>query len=135
MSLRRQLGMIAASLAAMLRTRLELFGLELAEVRGRLFQAIGLAFAAAIFLTLALLVFSLLVAVWFWATEYRYLALGLLALFYAVLGVWLLLSARRQLDAISQPFAATIQELGRDADALGAAVSVHVPPAGGYRDE
>ena len=46
-----------------------------------------MAFAALLFLTLAVLVFTVSIAVAFWPTENRYLALGLLAGLYAVLGV------------------------------------------------
>src|SRR5690606_38731373 len=76
------------------------------------------AFAALLFVTLAVLVFTVMVAVAFWPTENRYMALGVLAAVYAVLGIGLLLALRRQLLFGPVPFAATIEELGRDADLL-----------------
>jgi len=67
---------------------------------------------------LAVLVFSVTIAVAFWPTENRYVALGLLAAIYAVIGIVLLWSMRRQLLFGPMPFAATVEELGRDAELL-----------------
>jgi len=117
MGLRDSLGGIASGLTGLLGTRLELFGLELAEEKSRLARAAVMALAAAVFLTLALLVFSLWIAALFWPTEYRYLALGVLALVYAVIGVVLLVRARDAMRSGS-PFAHTVEELRRDADML-----------------
>jgi len=64
------------------------------------------------------LVFTITVAVAFWPTEDRYLALGLLAAFYLVVGVALLLVVRHGLVYGPAPFAATLEELGRDAELL-----------------
>jgi len=77
-----------------------------------------MAFAALLFLTLAVLVFTVTVAVLFWPTEDRYLALGLLAAFYGIVGVALLLVVRHGLVYGAPPFAATLEELGRDAELL-----------------
>jgi len=46
-------------------------------------------FGALLFSTLAVLVFSLLLALYFWPTDYRYWALGVLVVLYAGLGVGL----------------------------------------------
>ena len=62
-----------------MRTRLELLALEAADEKARLLKLLGLAFAALLFLTLAVLVATITIAVAFWPTEDRYLALGLLA--------------------------------------------------------
>ena len=77
-----------------------------------------MAFAALLFLTLAVLVFTVTVAVLFWPTEDRYLALGLLAAFYGIVGIGLLLAVRHALVYGAPPFAATLEELGRDAELL-----------------
>ena len=77
-----------------------------------------MAFAALLFLTLAVLVFTVSIAVAFWPTENRYLALGLLAGLYAVLGVGLLVAVRQALLYGPPPFSATLEELGRDAELL-----------------
>ena len=97
-----------------LRTRLELLALEAADEKARLLKLLGMAFAALLFLTLAVLVFTVSIAVAFWPTENRYLALGLLAGLYAVLGV---AAGRGQAGAaLWPPFSATLEELGRDAE-------------------
>jgi len=118
MGLRRSVFGVAGSLVGLLRTRLELFALEAAEEKARLIKLLGMAFAALLFLTLAVLVFSVTIAVAFWPTEDRYLALGLLAALYAIIGLGLLLAVRRELVSGPVPFAATFEELGRDADLL-----------------
>ena len=118
MGLRRSVFGVAGSLVGLLRTRQELFALEAAEEKARLIKLLGMAFAALLFLTLAVLVFSVTIAVAFWPTEDRYLALGLLAALYAVIGLGLLLAVRRELVSGPVPFSATVEELGRDADLL-----------------
>ncbi|CAM4375300.1 phage holin family protein [Bordetella muralis] len=118
MGLRTSVSSVASSLVGMLRTRLELFSLEAAEEKTRLIKLLGSAFAALLFLTLAVLVFTVTIAVAFWPTENRYVALGLLAAVYALVGLVLLLSIRRQLLFGPMPFAATVEELGRDAELL-----------------
>ncbi|MVW79550.1 phage holin family protein [Bordetella sp. 02P26C-1] len=118
MGLRTSVSGVASSLIGLLRTRLELLALEAAEEKTRLVKVLGMAFAALLFVTLAVLVFTVMVAVAFWPTENRYMALGVLAAVYAVLGIGLLLALRRQLLFGPVPFAATIEELGRDADLL-----------------
>jgi uncharacterized membrane protein YqjE len=117
MSLRRSLGGLPASLLGLARTRLELFSLEAAEEKSRLIVLLGLAAAALLCLTLALLVFTAAVAVAFWPTEHRYLALACLGGLYAVIGLALLYKVRREL-ARPAPFAATLDVLERDVAAL-----------------
>jgi uncharacterized membrane protein YqjE len=118
MSLRHSVSGVAGSLIGLLSTRLELFALEAAEEKARLFKLLGMAFAALLFITLAMLVFSVTIAVAFWPTENRYMALGLLAAGYALIGIVLLWSVRRHLLFGPTPFAATVEELVRDADML-----------------
>ena len=118
MSLRTSVSGVASSLLELFRTRLELFSLEAAEEKARLIKLLGTAFAALLFVTLAVLVFTVTIAVAFWPTENRYVALGLLAAIYALIGIALFLSIRRQLLFGPTPFSATIEELGRDADLL-----------------
>mgnify|MGYP001145324371 FL=1 len=118
MGLRKSVFGVASSLVGLARTRLELLALEAASEKARLLKLLGMAFAALLFLTLAVLVFTITVAVAFWPTEDRYLALGLLAAFYLVVGVVLLLVVRHGLVYGPAPFAATLEELGRDAELL-----------------
>ena len=119
---------LAAQLAALAGTRLELFGLEAQDAGDRLLCRLAALLAAAIFLLLALLVATLALALMFWPTEYRFLALGLLALLYAVLGAglagWLVHRLKRDPD----PFSVTAEVLREDEAGLRAFVAdVPVP--------
>lgn len=119
MALRQSVAELADTFLSAVRTRLELFSLEASEQKSHLVKVLGLAFAALLFLTLALLVFSIAVALYFWPTEQRYLALGLLALLYGVLGVGFLYAVRHSLLHDPMPFSATLEELQRDAALFG----------------
>ena len=118
MSLSQSLGGLASSLLRLVRTRLELMALEAAEEKSRLIGLLGLAAAALLFLTLALLVFTAAIAVAFWPTEHRYLALACLGGLYAVIGLVLLYKVRRALADRPVPFAATLDVLERDVATL-----------------
>jgi len=115
MALRDSVADVAGTMLSIVRTRLELFSLEAQAQKMRLLQVLGMAFGALLFLTLALLVFSITVALYFWPTEHRYLALSLLALLYALVGLGLLWGVRRNLVDGPVPFSATLDELHRDA--------------------
>jgi uncharacterized membrane protein YqjE len=110
---------LAAHSAALLGTRLELLGLEAQDVRDRLLGRLALLLAAAVFLLLALLVATLTVALYFWPTEHRFLALWLLALGYAVVGAGLAATLLKRLRQDPAPFAATADVLRQDARAFG----------------
>ncbi|HBT31683.1 MAG TPA: hypothetical protein DEB15_02035 [Pusillimonas sp.] len=114
MALSQSVGQLASTLVSIVSTRLELFSIELAEQRLRLIRVMCLTVGAILCLVLALLVVSLLVALYFWPTEHRYLALGLLALVYLLVGLGLSWWARNELCASSVPFEATLDELKRD---------------------
>ncbi|MGB3289216.1 MAG: phage holin family protein [Burkholderiaceae bacterium] len=114
MALRQSVGDLACTLLSIVRTRLELFSLEASEQKANLIAILGMAFGALLFLTLAVLVFSITVALYFWPTDQRYMALGFLALLYAVLGLGLFWSVRRKLLFSPMPFSATVDELRRD---------------------
>src|SRR5690554_3709652 len=114
MALRQSAGQLASTLVSIVGTRLELFSIELAEQRVRLVKIMCLTVGAMLCLVLALLVVSLLVALYFWPTEYRYMALGLLALVYFLVGVGLAWWVRKELCANPVPFEATLDELQRD---------------------
>lgn len=114
MALAQSIGGLAGTLVSIVRTRIELFSLEASEQKGRLIKLICMVLGGVLFLALAVVALSLLVALYFWSTEYRYLALWLLVLFYVVLGLGLLLTVRRALISEPGPFAATLDELRRD---------------------
>lgn len=115
MTIRSSLAATAGDLVSLLRTRLEIFCAELSEEKSRAFVLIGMALAGMLFLTLALLVFSLWIAALFWPTEYRYWALGCLAGLYTLAGLFLLLGVRQRLRNDPPAFEVTVEELGRDA--------------------
>lgn len=100
-----------------LRTRIELFALELHEA--------GLLLARLVFMTVlaALLLFFGLVLAVVWITvalwdEHRVLALGLGTLVFVGGGIAAATAAARALAATGRAFAATLAEFDRDRDAL-----------------
>ncbi|MGB3835384.1 phage holin family protein [Castellaniella sp.] len=109
---------LAAQLAALLGTRLELLGLEAQDVRDRLLCRLAQLILAVFLLALAILVATLTVALYFWPTQHRYLALCLLALGYAVLGAVVLVCLLRRLKTDPPPFAVSAQVLQQDARAF-----------------
>jgi len=118
MALRQAVGGLAATLLSMFRTRAELFLLEAAEQRTNVLMILAMVFGGLLFLTLALLVFTVMVAVYFWPTEERYLALAVLAFIYFVIGVGFLLGMRNRVVNGPPPFAATLDELRRDIELM-----------------
>lgn len=114
MALRQDISELACTLVSLFRTRLELFSLEASAQKTQLVSLLIFTLGSVLFLTLAILVLSLTVALFFWPTEHRYLALGLLALIYAVMGVVMLLVVRSKLKSAAMPFTATLDELHRD---------------------
>ena len=119
MGVRENLSVVASDVVAMLRTRVELFSAEVAEQKHRLFTMAAMLFAAGLFLLLAIVVASFLVIAFFWATEYRCWAIGLLSLAYAATGVLLVWTVCRRAKTEPAPFAATLEELHRDLVVLG----------------
>lgn len=118
MSLRQTLADLASSVLAMAHTRLALFSLEAAEARQTLFQMAALAVAAALCLFLAVLIATLSIALYFWPTDYRFIALGLLTLGYVLIGLGLCWRLRTFLRSGAAPFAATVAVLGEDMHTL-----------------
>ena len=120
MTIRHSFGQVASDLTAILRTRAELFSLELAEQRARFFSLLGLCGIALLFLMLALVVVSILIVSFFWPGEYRYWAIGGLALLYAIIGLSLISRLVHRLKTEALPFEFTRQELSRDFSLLSA---------------
>ncbi|MFA5598366.1 MAG: phage holin family protein [Pusillimonas sp.] len=131
MALGQSVSDLGATALSVVRTRLELFSLEAAEQRSRMVRLLVMAFGALVCLLLAVFVFTLLVALYFWPTEHRFLALAMLALVYAVFGGALFWAVRRALVNDPPPFSATLDELRRDAALLDRARA----PAGASRPE
>lgn len=114
MALKESFGTLSSTLLSMVRTRLELFALELADQKSRVIGLLLLACAALMLVLLGLLVFSVAVALYFWPTEHRYLALLLLAGVYVLAGLGAFLVLRSRLVQAPVPFHATLDELHRD---------------------
>jgi uncharacterized membrane protein YqjE len=114
MTIRHSLSQVANDLTAILQTRAELFSVELAVQRARFFSLLGLLGIAIIFLLLALVVVSILVVSFFWPGEFRYLAIGGLALLYAIIGLCLTWRLIHRLRTEALPFELTRQELSKD---------------------
>jgi uncharacterized membrane protein YqjE len=107
---------IAATAVALLRTRLELATLEFEEERERIKAMLALIVVAAVFACFALVALSVLVVVWLW-DRYPLGAIAGVAIFYALIAACAAFGLK-QLQAHGRPFAATLSELERDAEAL-----------------
>lgn len=118
MSFTRSIVGVSRTLVSIVKTRLELFAVEVSQQRTALVQMLMLAFGSMLFLTLALLVFTLLIALLFWPTEYRYWAIAILFLSYALLGGLMGYSLIRRLKSDEYPFQATLEELRRDVQSI-----------------
>jgi uncharacterized membrane protein YqjE len=120
MTIRHSLSQVISDLSAILQTRVELFSVELAAQRQRFFSLLGLFGLAIIFLLLALVIFSIFVISFFWSGEFRYWAIGGLALSYACIGLSLLWRLTQRLKTEALPFEAIRSELAQDLSTLTA---------------
>lgn len=119
MGVRENLSVVASDFMSMLRTRIELFSAEVSDQKYRLFILAAMLCAAGLCLFLAVLVGSFLIVAFFWSTEHRYWAIGLLALAYALVGLSLIAVVLKRLRTEPTPFSATMEELHRDLVVLG----------------
>lgn len=107
------LARLAASLVAMVRTRAELAGIEIAEERERLLVRLAFLFGGVLLVASAVLlvgVFVILLA----PEAHRLLAIALVAVAYALLGGGLIVKAKAIGRDAPAPFAATLGELEKD---------------------
>ncbi|HTR09368.1 MAG TPA: phage holin family protein [Paraburkholderia sp.] len=111
--LRRLLG----SAFAMLQTRLELIGIELAEEKERLIVVLFLGLAAMMLALLALVALTALVAIAFWDT-WRWQALTGITAVYAIAAIVCALKARNGLRNAPLVFQATLEEFEKDREIL-----------------
>lgn len=111
-------GLLTQALALAV-TRGQLAALEIEEARARTLRWAALGLAAGVLLLAALLTLSLWVAALFWDGP-RALALGLLTLAYAGLGVVALLVVRSQAASAPPLLSQTRAELDKDRQALRA---------------
>jgi uncharacterized membrane protein YqjE len=106
---------LISSAVAMVHTRLELIGLELAEEKDRLILVVFLGLAATMFGSMALISLTALIAIAFWDT-YRWQALAGITLVYAIAALFCALKARNGLHHAPAVFEATLAEFEKDRD-------------------
>ncbi len=109
---------LSASVVAVGRTRLELFGIEFAEQKSNAMRAGILAAVGLLCLAMAAAVFTAFIAVLFWDTEHRLLVVGLLALAWLLGGLVCLWMVMRSVQNAKHPFSLTLAELERDYEVL-----------------
>lgn len=97
--------------------RLALIGNELEQEKLRLFDGLVWAGLALLSLGMGALLLAAFVVILFWDT-YRLQALGILAILFLGVGVWLLSVARARLRNPIGLFKTSVEELGRDRAAL-----------------
>ncbi|MBB5410678.1 MULTISPECIES: phage holin family protein [Paraburkholderia] len=114
---RSPLRRILSSVFAILQTRLELVGIELAEEKDRLLGVLFLGLAATMLATMALIALTALVAIAFWDT-YRWQALAGITAVYAIAGLACALKARSGLRNAPMVFETTIAEFEKDREAF-----------------
>jgi len=110
---RSPLRRILSSVFAILHTRLELVGIELAEEKDRLLSVLFLGLAAMMLATMALIALTALIAIAFWDT-YRWQALAGITVVYAIGGLVCALKARSALRNAPMVFEATLAEFEKD---------------------
>lgn len=108
---------LGASLLGLVRTRLELASVELAEERDRIQHQLTALIAAIAMFLFALLFAATWVIVYFWDTS-RLTAIAVIAIVFALAGAALLMLRSQAARVAPMPFAATIAEFERDRAAL-----------------
>lgn len=103
----------AASLVAIVHTRLDLLSTELEEERARLGSVLVMLFVALFCLGVGVVLLALLIVVAFWESH-RLLALSGLTAFFLAGGAAALGIARRRLRTKPRLFAASLAELSKD---------------------
>ena len=108
---------MGATAGALLRTRLELATVEFAEERERIKMLLALIVVATMFACFALVAVSVWIVVWLW-DSHPLAAVAGVAIFHALIAGGAVLALKQQLQAHGRPFAATLAELERDAEAM-----------------
>ena len=108
---------VMASFVGLLQTRLDLAATEIEEERERLKELILLGAIAVFCLSLAAILLTALVVIFFWETHRLYV-LGGLALFYLAAGASAALILRKKAAGRPKLFAATFAELAKDRERL-----------------
>ncbi len=108
---------LAATLVALVQTRLELLATEIEEERLRFLQLLLWGCVALFFLALGVVMLTFFVVVLLWNTD-RVLVTFLLAAIYLAIGAALALFVRNKARARSKLFSASLAELAKDRDQL-----------------
>jgi uncharacterized membrane protein YqjE len=104
---------LAKTFVALIETRIEIFASEIDEERTRLARVVVLAVVAAFCLGLAVVLLVLFVVVVFWDTN-RLLAIGLIAILFALGALAALLALRSAIRQRPKFLSATLAELRKD---------------------
>ncbi|MDD5299284.1 MAG: phage holin family protein [Gallionella sp.] len=110
---------LAATLTSIVSTRLELLANELQEERLRLTQMLLFALCALFCFGMGLLLLSVFIVVLFW-DDHRLAVLGALSVVFFVSGSLAVLLLRGKAQKKSRLFSASLAELARDREQLGA---------------
>ena len=108
---------LGADLAALLKLRAELVGVELEEIAARRKRLLLLGGIAALFGAVALLLVALLVVVLAWDTH-RVAAIVAVTVVYGAVSAWAFASFREAARNAPPPFAATLAEFRKDLDMI-----------------
>jgi uncharacterized membrane protein YqjE len=108
---------LAASMLALVRTRLELAVVEFREEGERRKQMALLGIVAGVFFALAALLFALFIVFLFW-DSHRVAATAVVTVAYLAIALGALATLRRRHHALPAPFEASLAELARDVEAL-----------------
>ncbi len=110
---------LLSTLTSIVSTRLELLANELQEERLRLAQMLLFALFALFCFCMVVLLLTVFIVVLFW-DDHRLAVLGILSTVFFVLGTLAAMLLRSKARAGSQLFSASLAELARDKEQLGA---------------
>jgi uncharacterized membrane protein YqjE len=108
---------VAATLVALLQTRLDLLVTELEEERVRLLELLLWGAGALFFLGAGILMLIILVLAVFW-DSYRITAIVVLAGIFLSVGIGMTIGVQNRMRARSRLFSASLEELARDKERL-----------------
>lgn len=108
---------LAATLVAVVQTRLQLLANEIQEESLRLWHLWLLSIIAVFFFAVSVLLFTLLVIVVFWDSN-RLLAIGAFAVLYFAIGIVLAIELRKRAAVESRLFEVSLGELAKDRERL-----------------
>ena len=117
MAIAQALGRMAATLVAIVQTRLALAALEMEEESLRLLSYLALALLAMLCIALAILLGAFLVIVLFWDTH-RIAAIAITAAVFIVAAIATLLGVRASFRSKPKLLSFTLSELNKDLDEL-----------------